>query len=71
MTSFPLGLNITVLNTHNNIFIAYLVKIVVNIPKYRSFRKDDLWKWMLKGIKEKILEEKMILGKKSRCVLSC
>jgi len=56
ITSFPLGINITVLNTHNNIFIGYSVKIVVNIPKYRSFRKDDSWKWMLKGIKEQILE---------------
>jgi hypothetical protein len=63
-----LEINITVLNTHNNIFIGYSVKIVVNIPKYRSFRKDDLWKWMLKGIKEQILEAEMIPGKKANVV---
>jgi hypothetical protein len=64
MTPLPLGINIIVLNTHNNISIGYSVKIVVNVLKYRSFRKDDLWKWMLKGIKEQILEAEMIPGKK-------
>jgi hypothetical protein len=59
-----LGINISALNTHNNIFSGYSVKIVVNISKYRSFRKDYLWKWMLKGIKEQILKAEMIPAKK-------